>query len=152
MFVRGLMVFFSVMRRRSLVCVRRKVVKFRSSLVRIFWHILLSNPSGWSAASTVFFDGASKHDCTSLKKSVNAGSTTPSPSSQRRFKPKVLLVTRLASRAGDKTANSSSGIGMALSGRSGAPAFPGSAGATERRRGWCRNEDKMAFRQTCFSY
>ena len=57
MFVRCLMVFLSVVHRRGLVRVRRKVVKFRSPLVRIFWHILLSNPSGSSAASTVFFDG-----------------------------------------------------------------------------------------------
>jgi hypothetical protein len=64
MFVRCLMVFLSVVHRRGLVRVRRKVVKFRSSLVRIFWHILLSNPSGFFAASTVFFDGAPKHDCT----------------------------------------------------------------------------------------
>jgi hypothetical protein len=54
MFVRCLVVFFPVMHRGSLVRVRRKVVKFRSSLVRIFWHILLSNPSGSSAAATVF--------------------------------------------------------------------------------------------------
>ena len=77
MFVRCLMVFLSVMHRGSLMRVRRKVVKFRRSLMRIFGHILLSNPSGSSAASTVFFDGGSKHNCTSLKKSSDAGSTTP---------------------------------------------------------------------------
>jgi|SRR5271154_4227608 len=78
MLVRCLMVFLSVMHGGSLMRVRSQVVKFRSSLMRIFWHILLSNPSGTSAASTVSFDGGPRHDCTSLKKLANVGSTAPS--------------------------------------------------------------------------
>ena len=42
MFVCGLVVFFAVMRRGDTVCVCGEIVELCSSLMRVFWHILVS--------------------------------------------------------------------------------------------------------------
>jgi hypothetical protein len=48
MLVPGHMVFFAVMGSGNAMCVRRQIVKFRGSLMRVFWHAVSPVETGFA--------------------------------------------------------------------------------------------------------
>lgn len=58
MLVPGLMVFLPVVHGSRPVCVSSEVVELRSSLMGIFWHILVLRSSARVVAALAFFEAA----------------------------------------------------------------------------------------------